>query len=124
MNDARTKRRALRALLDSGELAAVPGAWNALSARLIEEGRDHLLLRAPIGLDCPVRLIHGSADEAVPWETSLKLMAALESEDVEVLLVKGGDHRLSEPQDLARLFGVVSDLLDRGGEIDAEPVHD
>ena len=37
MNDARTKRRALRALLDSGELAAVPGAWNALSARLVEE---------------------------------------------------------------------------------------
>ena len=95
-----------------------------ITRRLIEEGRDHLLLRDRIALTCPVRLLHGTLDDAVPWETALKLMTALQSEDVEVLLVKGGDHRLSEPRDLARLFGVISDLLDRGGESDAGQAHD
>ncbi len=91
-----------------------------ITMKLIEDGRDHLLLRDGIALACPVRLIHGTADGDVPWETSLELMTALESGDVELLLVKGGDHRLSEPQDLARLFGMVSDLLDRGGEADLD----
>ncbi|MEE8535915.1 MAG: alpha/beta hydrolase [Kiloniellales bacterium] len=80
---------------------------------LIEEGRRHLLLGGPIALSCPVRLLHGMKDEAVPWETALRLAEALESRDVEVTLVKDAGHRLSEPQDLARLMATVARLSDR-----------
>src|SRR5204863_7367972 len=62
---------------------------------LIEDGSRHLLLRAPIGLDVPVRLLHGLADASVPWQLSLRLAERLASRDVAVTLVKDGDHRLS-----------------------------
>lgn len=74
-----------------------------ITMRLIEEGRDHLLLRGSIDIRCPVRLIHGEEDEDVPWQVSHRLSSALRSEDVTLTLVKGGDHRLSEPADLERL---------------------
>ena len=79
--------------------------------RLLEDGRDHLLLRGEIPLDVPVRLIQGVKDPDVPWETALRISQALRGEDVEVHLVKNGDHRLSEPEDLARLSRVLDDLL-------------
>jgi Lysophospholipase len=77
---------------------------------LIEDGRNHLLLRDTINLHCPVRLIQGQKDEDVPWRTALKIADCLASDDVEVILVKDGDHRLSRDQDLARLVGVVERL--------------
>jgi len=83
-----------------------------ITAALIEDGRKHLLLDKPIGLACPVRLIQGMKDPDVPWETALKLSAMLESTDVEIQLVKEGDHRLSEEHDLDRLCGTVERLLD------------
>jgi len=81
-----------------------------ITLRLIEEGRQHLLLRDPIAIAGPVRLIHGMQDADVTWEISLRLAEALESRDVEVTLVKDGDHRLSESPDLARLFGTIARL--------------
>ena len=80
---------------------------------LIEDGRRHLLLRGPIALACPLRLIHGTADTAVPWQTSLRIMERVESGEVEVTLVKDGDHRLSEPHDLKRLETVIDGLIER-----------
>jgi pimeloyl-ACP methyl ester carboxylesterase len=79
---------------------------------LIEEGREHLLLRRRIPLDCPVRLLHGMRDPDVPWQTSLRIQQMLAAEDVEVTLVKDGDHRLSRDHDLARLAHTVDVLLD------------
>ena len=87
----------------------------AITMRLIEEGREHLLLRAAIPLGCPVRLIHGMADPDVPWRTSIRLAERLESDDVEIALVKTGGHRLSEPEDLDRLGKTLCGLLDRLG---------
>ncbi len=84
-----------------------------ITRALIEEGREHLLLRSPIPLTCPVRLIHGMADKDVPWQTSVRLTETLDSEDVEIQLVKGGGHRLSEPEDLARLTRTLDALLAR-----------
>jgi pimeloyl-ACP methyl ester carboxylesterase len=81
--------------------------------KLIEEGRNHLLLRDAIPLTCPVRLIQGDADPDVPWEVALKLAKQLESDDVEVILVKNGDHRLSSERDLDRLQRVVAALSAR-----------
>jgi dipeptidyl aminopeptidase/acylaminoacyl peptidase len=57
-----------------------------------------------------VRLIHGQNDPDVPWETSLKLAAALRSSDVQTILLKDGDHRLSRHQDIALLIDVVGKL--------------
>jgi pimeloyl-ACP methyl ester carboxylesterase len=70
---------------------------------LIEDGRRHLLLHQPVALDMPVRLLHGMADESVPWQLSQRLAERLVSRDVVVSLVKDGDHRLSRDADLARL---------------------
>ncbi|MGE5517562.1 MAG: alpha/beta hydrolase [Bacteroidota bacterium] len=78
--------------------------------RLIEDGRNHLLLRDTINLYCPVRLIQGQKDNDVPWRTALRISDCLASEDVEVTLVKDGDHRLSRDHDLARLVRVVATL--------------
>ena len=68
------------------------------------------LLDKTIPLTCPVRLLHGQEDRDVPPETSLRLAAALASEDLQVTLVKGGDHRLSRETDIALLLRTLSAL--------------
>jgi pimeloyl-ACP methyl ester carboxylesterase len=84
-----------------------------ITRKLIEDGRHHLLLRGPIPIAVPVRLIHGTADRDVPWQTSIRLAEKLASVDVEITLVKDGDHRLSAPKDLQRLCAVVGRLLEQ-----------
>lgn len=78
---------------------------------LFEDGRRHLVMRRPIALDCPVRLLHGIQDSSVPWQTSLSLAERLTSRDVVVTLVKDGDHRLSREADLARLGRTLDELI-------------
>jgi pimeloyl-ACP methyl ester carboxylesterase len=75
-------------------------------------GEANLLLVSPIPLDCPVRLIHGQCDPDVPWEIALKLVHQLRSADVQTLLVKDGDHRLSRDPDIALLLRTVETLLE------------
>ena len=84
-----------------------------ITRRLLEDGERHRVLRGPIALSCPVRLIHGLADEHVPWSCSQRLAECLQSTDVELILVKGGDHRVSAPADLERLGDVLTALLQR-----------
>lgn len=88
-------------------------AGQLITRRFIEDGRRHLVLRSSLALDCPVRLIHGIEDEDVPWETALRLAAALESADVSLTLVKAGGHRLSEPAELERIHQELEWLLGR-----------
>ena len=82
-----------------------------ITHRLIEDGRRHLVLRAPLPIAVPVRLLHGQRDPDVPWRLSLKTAETIAGDDVQVVLVKDGDHRLSRPQDLALLARTVADLL-------------
>ncbi len=82
-----------------------------ITRALIEDGRTRLLLNAPIALDCPVRLLHGQQDPDVPWETALRTAALLTGQDVRVILVKDGDHRLSRPPDLALLCRTIAEFL-------------
>jgi pimeloyl-ACP methyl ester carboxylesterase len=84
-----------------------------ITSDLLAEGHNHLVLKTPLALNIPVRLIHGTADPDVPWTQSQKLMNALTSDDVELILIKDGDHRLSAPHDLARMVGVVERLCDQ-----------
>jgi alpha-beta hydrolase superfamily lysophospholipase len=74
---------------------------------LIEEGRRHLLLDKALGLGCPVHILQGMDDPDVPWQHAMALVEHLASDDVTVTLVKDGDHRLSRPQDLAKLVEAV-----------------
>lgn len=75
------------------------------------EAQGHLLLGGSIPIDCPVRLLHGQGDNDVPWDISIRLARALRSDDVQVNLIKDGDHRLSRNQDIALLLGLVDSLL-------------
>lgn len=74
------------------------------------DGQAQRLLDGEITLTCPVRLLHGQADADVPWERSLKLAEALRSADVQVVLVKDGDHRLSRDADIALLLRTIEAL--------------
>ena len=76
------------------------------------DGQRSRLLRCPIALDCPVRLVHGQIDEDVPFTVSLRLAAALHSADVQVTLIKDGDHRLSRDCDIALLLRTIAALAE------------
>ena len=99
---------------------AEKGAWARPSAyspqpyvvtrRLIEEGRDHLLLGGMIETGCPVRILQGVEDPDVPWRHAVELVSRLASDDVILTLVKDGDHRLSRPEDIERLIGAVAEF--------------
>jgi pimeloyl-ACP methyl ester carboxylesterase len=86
------------------------GEPTPVTRALIEDGRHHNLLDAPIALDCPVRIIQGMADPDVPWQHALRLAETITGGDVHLHLVKDGDHRLSRPQDLALLVETVEKL--------------
>ena len=101
------------ALLRDGYLD-VPSQYGPptrVTRHLIEEGRQHLLLGAPIAIAAPVRLLHGQRDPDVPWETALHLAGRIAGGDVQVTLLKDGDHRLSRPADLDLLCRTVAALL-------------
>ena len=84
-----------------------------INKKLLDDGAKQLLLREPLKLNCPIRLIHGVNDTDVPWSTSIRIMETVTSEDVEVTLVKAGEHRLSEDLDLDRLRWTLDALLDQ-----------
>lgn len=75
-------------------------------------GQAHRLLDDVIAIDCPVRLLQGQQDDDVPWQTVLRIADHLRSSDVQTLLVKDGDHRLSRDGDIALLIRTVAALLD------------
>ncbi len=77
---------------------------------LFEDGWQNRVNCSPIHLDIPVRLIQGLEDADVPWQTAMEIAGNLTGDDIEVILVPGGDHRLSEPNDLKRLVRVVDDM--------------
>jgi len=75
-----------------------------------EAGQRNLLLSGEIALEMPVRLLQGQCDAEVPWQKALALADRLCSADVQVTLVKHGDHRLSRPQDIALLVATIESL--------------
>jgi pimeloyl-ACP methyl ester carboxylesterase len=107
---------AQRQQLDRSGYVDLPNCYDdgepyRIGAQLLEEGDTHLLLGDEIGVDVPVRLIQGQRDDDVPWQLALNLAQRIRGADVEVQLVKNGDHRLSEPSDLRRLELTLEQLL-------------
>ena len=86
-----------------------------ITYRLIEDARDHLVLRSPLEIGSPVRLLHGMADADVPYMTSIRLAAHIDGNDVQVRLIKDGDHRLSRASDLGILTDTIAALIDVNG---------
>ncbi len=103
------------------ERAAVMSGWleqpsdysdepYVITRKLIEDGRQNLVLRAPLSLPFPVRLLQGTADVDVPSEVALRLMAHAESPDLRLTLVKGADHRFSTPACLDLVTAAVEEI--------------
>ncbi len=84
-----------------------------VTRRLIEDGRLHLLLDAPIEPGCPVHILQGVKDPDVPWRHAIDLVTALARDDVVLTLIKDGDHRLSRPEDIERLIAAIADMTGR-----------
>ena len=78
-----------------------------ITRKLIEDGRNNLVMTGSVPVAAPVRILQGMKDDAVPWPHAMKFAEQIESEDVVITMVKNGDHRLSEPADLERLIDVV-----------------
>lgn len=81
-----------------------------ITKALIEDGKQHLVLDGPIPIRVPVRLLHGLADDTVPWTLSELLLAQLESTDASLTLIKDGGHRLSKPHELGLLVQAMDGL--------------
>jgi pimeloyl-ACP methyl ester carboxylesterase len=77
---------------------------------LLEDGARWSILPGPAPVTCPVRILQGGADPDVPWRHALELANELTSDDVVFSLIKDGDHRLSRPQDLARLIAALDEV--------------
>ena len=94
----------LRGHGDYGERITTAGFWSS--------GQQLRLLDGEIAVDCPVRLVHGDQDPDVPLEIAFRTARALRSADVQLLVLKGGGHRLSEPHEIAAILGTVATLLE------------
>jgi pimeloyl-ACP methyl ester carboxylesterase len=82
----------------------------AISLRLIEEGRNHLIGDAPFDPGRPIHVVHGLLDPDVPWEHTLDLVAHLSGDHVRVSAVPDGEHRLSRPEDLDLMIRALEGL--------------
>jgi pimeloyl-ACP methyl ester carboxylesterase len=81
-----------------------------ITRALIEEGRNHLLLGGAIEVGCPVRILQGAQDPDVPWQHAFALTHRLPTDDVVLTMIQDGDHRLSRPQDIARILAAVAEM--------------
>ncbi len=88
-----------------------------ITMRLIEDGRSQLLLRDPLPMPFPVRLLHGTGDADVEMSVALRLLAHLESPDARLTLVKDSDHRFSGERELALLADTLDELSELLGPL-------
>lgn len=86
------------------------GPPQVFTRRLIEEGRSRLVLREPLRLPFPVRLLQGTDDQDVPPGVALRLLDHADCPDMALTLVKGADHRFSSPECLARIGAAIDEV--------------
>jgi len=97
---------------DWGFSDAAAAERQGVSPSFWQSGQELLLLGGEIQVDRPVRLIHGEADEDVPLDIAFRLMRALHSADVQLQVIKGGGHRLSEPREIDAILRTVAALTE------------
>ena len=81
-----------------------------ITRRLIEDGRENLVLRDPLSLPFPVRLLHGTEDTDVAMSVPLRLLAHADAPDMQLTLIRGADHRLSSDENLAQIVATIDDI--------------
>jgi pimeloyl-ACP methyl ester carboxylesterase len=86
------------------------GDPNPITRLLLEDGARWSILDSAVPIEAPVRILQGGEDPDVPWRHALELAQAIKSPDVVFSLIKDGDHRLSRPQDIARLVAAVDEV--------------
>jgi len=100
-------------VLETGSYSR-PSAYSedpyVITRGLIEDGRRHLLLEAPIRTGCPVHILQGMQDPDVPWEHALRLVEHLPGDSVSRTLINDGDHRLSRPEDRERMIAAIEGI--------------
>lgn len=79
----------------------------------LREAENHCVLHSPIPITCPVRLIHGLKDEDVPWHISMQVAERVLSPDVDVILRRHGQHRMSDKDDIKLMVYTIDDLIDK-----------
>ncbi|SNR56266.1 alpha/beta fold hydrolase [Puniceibacterium sediminis] len=102
-----------RATILSDGAVSLPSDYGdpyVITRRLIEDGRQHLVLRAPLAMPFAVRLLQGTEDTAVTRETALRLLDHIQSDDLRLTFVKGVDHRFSDPACLAMIEQAVTEV--------------
>jgi pimeloyl-ACP methyl ester carboxylesterase len=102
-----------RAIVETEGVYYAPSNYDdpyPLTKILIEEGRNHLLAAGGIEIGAPLRILQGMRDPDVPWQHALALVDLVAGDDVELTLIKDGDHRLSQPDQLRRLEATVAGL--------------
>lgn len=107
-----------RALMEDGQVAQPSDYADEpyiITRRLIEEGRQRLVLRSPLPLPMPVRMLQGTADTDVALSVALRLIDHADGPDLRLTVVKGADHRFSTPDCLALIEASVTDVLQRIG---------
>jgi pimeloyl-ACP methyl ester carboxylesterase len=81
-----------------------------ITRKLIEDGRHNLVLRDPLPLPFPVRMLHGTADTDVEIFVALQLLAHADCPDMRLTLAKGADHRFSTPECLALIDQAIAEV--------------
>lgn len=79
----------------------------------LKEAEQHCVLQNPIPVTCPVRLLHGMKDQDVPWHISMQVAERVLSNDVDVILRKHGQHRMTEKDDIKLIVYTIDDLIDK-----------
>ncbi|QPM88913.1 alpha/beta hydrolase [Pseudooceanicola algae] len=108
--------KAQRLALEMVQQVSLPSDYGepyVITRRLIEDGRDHLVLRDPVPLGFPVRLLHGTADTDVAMSVALRLLDKAVGEDIHLRFVKGADHRFSTPECLSLIGSAIEEVLAR-----------
>ncbi len=103
---------ARRQVMEEGQVL-MPSAYEdpyLVTRKLIEDGRQNLVLRAPLAMNWPVRLLQGTKDEAVKRDTALRLLDNIRGDDVQLTLVKDADHRFSTPACLALIEAAIIEV--------------
>jgi pimeloyl-ACP methyl ester carboxylesterase len=113
---ARFDENQRKQLIDNGFLTLKSDYSNnptIITRRLIEDGRDHLVLRTPLNLPFPTHFLQGTDDPDVSPSVAIALLNHAQGPDIRLTLVKGADHRFSTPDCLAMIAGAVADVTQR-----------
>ena len=103
-----------RAKLMSEGVVHVPSDYGGpypITRRLIEDGRQHFVMRSPLALPFPVRMVQGSEDNAVTADTAVRLLDHAVGPDIRLTFVKGKDHSFSDPESLGVIEDAIGEVL-------------